>query len=115
MSRLGELGLRVEHGKILFRPSLLHPEEILREKRTFTYADHAGEWKSMDLEAGQMVFTFCQYPVVCSLGTDAVARVHLKGGDTSEYPGNELPAEISQKIFARDPGIEKLEFTIPPG
>jgi hypothetical protein len=110
ISRLGELGLQVKHGKIKFEPVLLNREEVLQGEETFSYVDHSGKDQQLPLGAEQLAFTFCQYPVICTYGGEEKAVVTFSNGTRQEYAGRELPPEISKKIFSRDPEIQSLEF-----
>jgi hypothetical protein len=113
ISRMGELGLRVDQGKILFEPALLNREEVLQREEIFTYVDHSGQLQELPVAAGQLVFTFCQFPVICTYGGEEKSVVHFSPGTHKEYPGRELPPEISRRIFNRDPEIRSLEFVSP--
>jgi hypothetical protein len=110
ISRMGELGLQVKHGKILFKPALLNREEVLQRDETFSYVDHSGQHQELPLGAEQLAFTFCQFPVICTFGGEDKGVVNFSNGNRQEYPGRKLPSEISRKIFSRDPEIQSLEF-----
>jgi hypothetical protein len=110
ISRMGELGLLIKEGKILFNPALLNREEVLQKEEVFSYVDHTGQEQELPLGAEQLAFTFCQYPVICTFGGEDKGVVHFSNGTLEEFPGRELPPEISRKIFSRDPEILSLEF-----
>jgi hypothetical protein len=110
ISRMGELGLQIKKGRILFNPALLDREEVMKTEEIFRYVDHSGQDRELPLEAEQLAFTFCQYPVICTFGGEDKGVVHFSNGTRQEYPGRELPPEISRKVFSRDPEIQSLEF-----
>jgi hypothetical protein len=110
ISRLGELGLQVKSGKIVFNPALLNAEEVLSGEEIFSFVDHSGKDHQLSLREGQLAFTFCQFPVICTYGGEEKAVVNFSSGGSREYPGREIPPEISRKVFARDPEIRSLEF-----
>ena len=110
ISRLGELGLQVKQGKILFNPVLLNREEVLQKEEIFSYVDHAGQPQELPIEKGQLAFTFCQFPVICTYGGKEKAVVNFSNGTRQEFPGLELPPDISGRVFNRDPDIRSLEF-----
>jgi hypothetical protein len=113
ISRMGELGLQIRDGMIRFNPALLKRDEILDREDHFHYVDHSGQEKELSLKSGQLVFTFCQFPVICTYGGGEKAAVHFSNGDRKEYPGRILPPDISKRIFARDIEIQFIEFISP--
>jgi hypothetical protein len=110
ISRLYELGLHIKGGKISFDPSLLNREEVLLQKSTFNYFDHSGKEKSLTLEAKQLGFTFCQFPVIYTFAKADCVIISYVNGDRKEFPGNIIPEEISQQIFSRSAKILSIEF-----
>jgi len=64
LTRLGELGLRVEGGAVVLAPVLLRASEWTTAASTFRYRDVAGVPREIALEPGSLAFTFCQVPVV---------------------------------------------------
>ncbi len=110
ISRMYELGLGIKDGKIYFVPSLLNRDEILDQKSTFSYIDISGKKKSIGLEANQMGFTFCQLPVICTFNQEAKVLVRYLNGEHREYPGHEIPEDISSQIFSRNPELQSIEF-----
>lgn len=110
ISRLSELGLHIREGMITFISSLLNRDEVLKKAALFRYIDLAGERRSIELEEGQLVFTFCQVPVICTFGKGEGLAVLYSSGERKEFSGTELPTEISQKIFSRSGEVQHLEF-----
>ena len=101
LTRLGELGLRVEHGRIVFRPVLLRPQEWTTKPATFRYLDVAGKPQSIDLDAGSLAFTFCQVPVVYRHGDRSEVVVDLAEGTQVVATGGGLDAHLSARVFQR--------------
>jgi len=110
ISRFGELGIRIRHGKITFDPELLNSNEILMQSTAFSYYDLSGNRKSVELKAQQLGFTFCQVPFIYTFGQKETIISVYSNGDRKEIPGNELPEEISSKIFSRDGEVERIEY-----
>jgi hypothetical protein len=110
ISRFGELGIRITNGEITFSPVLLNHNEILQKGEIFTYYDLSGNKKSMELNAQQLGFTFCQVPIVYTFGTNENIVVEFADGAKKEFPGNVLPQSISSEIFTRSGEIERVEF-----
>ena len=113
LTRLGELGLRVEHGRILLRPDLLRTGEWTTAPGAFTYRDLAGTRQTIELPVGALAFTFCQVPVVFHRGGPLAVVAHLADG--SEVPGTDggLDAQLSAGVFRRDGRVRSLSVTVP--
>ena len=62
LSRIGELGVFVEDGKIIFNPRLLRESEFVKTPKKFNYISISKEQKSIHLHKGSLCFTYCQIP-----------------------------------------------------
>jgi hypothetical protein len=113
LTRLGELGLRVEHGRIVFRPIQLRESEWLDSDHTFEFIDVRGDRASLELPAGSLAYTFCQVPVVYRRGDALEVRAHLSEGGELECRDAALPADLSASVFARDGRVDLIEVRIP--
>ncbi len=113
LTRLGELGLRVENGRIVIRPVLLRASEWTTAPATFTYRDVTGVERSIDLPAGSLAFTFCQVPVVYSRGDAVEITARLADGTTAIHPDGVLGAELSASIFRREGRVTALSVHVP--
>ncbi|MDX1689792.1 MAG: hypothetical protein R3290_02090 [Acidimicrobiia bacterium] len=107
--RWGELGVRVEDGRIRFRPVVLGAEEF-----------HASPtpWPVLGsqevLDEGTLGFTYCGVPVVYRRDDDAWARVRWADGRETEG-GNRLDAETSRAVFARTGSVARIDVGVPDG
>ena len=110
LSRFGELGVRVEGGKVTFEPRLLRAREFVREARKFRFLDIAGNWQEADVPAGGLAFTWCQVPVIYELNdSDGLAlTVAWHDGETQTFPELALSSEISVELFQRSGRIRQL-------
>ena len=113
LTRLGELGLRVEDGRIRLRPTLLRAGEWTTTPGTFAYLDLAGDRQSIELPADALAFTFCQVPVVFHRGGPLDVVAHLFDGTQVSGPGGELDADVSAGIFRRDGRVRSLVVNVP--
>ena len=91
LTRLGELGLRVEDGQIVFRPVQLRATEWREAPGTFEYVDVLGDDATVDLPAGSLAFTFCQVPVVYRQADALSVRVVRADGTAVECPDGADP------------------------
>jgi hypothetical protein len=111
LTRLGELGLRVEAGQIVFRPVLLRASEWRDEPATFEYIDVLGYEGTVDLPAGSLAFTFCQVPVVYKQAEALKVRVVKADGTAVQCPGGRIPADLSESIFGRRGEVDLIEVS----
>ncbi|TFC09662.1 hypothetical protein E3O19_16535 [Cryobacterium algoritolerans] len=115
LTRLGELGLRVEAGRIVVRPTLLRAGEWTTAPGTFAYLDVSGQPRTIELPVGALAFTFCQVPVVFRRGGPLEVVAHLADGTQSQRANGVLDADLSAGVFRRDGRIASLRVRVPDG
>ncbi len=118
LTRLGELGLRVEAGGIVFRPVLLRAAEWTTVPSTFRYLDVRGVEQLVELPAGSLAFTFCQVPVVYRRAADADATevsVELVDGRVERCAAERVPAGLSAEIFGRSGRVRAIRVAVTAG
>jgi hypothetical protein len=114
LTRLSELGLRVEGGAIVFRPIQLRDTEWTRKATTFTYIDAQGHVGRLDLPEGSLAFTFCQLPVVYRRAEQLEVRVHMQDGTVVAGSRGQLDPDVSSSIFRRLGEVSSIEVQVPP-
>jgi hypothetical protein len=115
LTRAGELGVRIDGGRLGFRPFLLRREEFTSEPRRFEYLPiHGTATEHIDLEAGRLGFTFCQVPVVYSIGA-SVPRIHLTTADggTQVVDADTVDDALSAEVFSRSGKVTRIDVEIP--
>ncbi|WLR54795.1 hypothetical protein LC048_20710 [Mesobacillus subterraneus] len=116
ISRLGELGVKVEDGLIRFKPELLTKSEFLSEKKIWTLPrnNHASDTETIiQLEKNSLGFTFCAVPVIYYLENQTKIIVCYKDGtETIFVDADTLNHVTSQSIFNRDGKIDRLKVYI---
>jgi hypothetical protein len=113
LTRLGELGLRVEDGRITFRPVLLRDAEWTSEPATFRYLDPAGAAHEVELPTGSFAFTFCQVPVVVRRSERTHVSVERADGTVTEADGATLDAATSAEVFERRGTVTRITVETP--
>ncbi len=113
LTRMGELGIIVEEGRLGFEPRLLRPAEFLNVPAAFEFIDIHGKRQSFDLPVGSLAFTFCQVPVVYVAGEMPRIEVAFTNGTSLDIAGARLDEAISNAIFRRDGSIRQLTVTTP--
>lgn len=109
ISRLGEMGVAVEDGRLVFRTHLLNRAEFLRDPKTFQYYDLEGQQRGIELEKDTLAFTICQVPVVAHRSGRARIEVAHADGSRQIIEGLDLDAETSSAIFNRAGNIHRLD------
>ena len=112
LTRLGELGLRVEDGRIVVR-SLLQRADEWAPAGIYTYRDVTGTPRSSDRPDGSVAFTFCQVPVVLQRGDRVQVAARLADGRTVTGTDGWLDRDISASVFRRDGRVTSIEAQIP--
>ena len=112
LTRLGEVGISVEDGRIVIRPTLLRSSEWT-PGATFAYRDLAGDWVSIKVPADSFAVTFCQVPVVVHRSDHLAITAHLQDGTEVSGTGGALDADISANVFRRDGRVRLLEVWVP--
>jgi hypothetical protein len=115
ISRMGELGVRIEEGKIRFDTSLLNRNEFLQQDALFRYINPEGIGKQIKLKSKQLAFTICQVPVVYQISDSEKISIHLANEEMVHLDGNVLDNPNSRKIFSRSGEILQLNIDVMPG
>lgn len=109
ISRLGELGIRIKNGEIIFDTSLFNHEEILSDQANFEFYTTEGNLRKILLEQKQLALTFCQVPVVYTDAKEDHMIITFTNHEQITIPGNVLTKEISEQIFRRSGEIKQLD------
>ncbi|OQY04704.1 MAG: hypothetical protein B6I20_02605 [Bacteroidetes bacterium 4572_117] len=109
ISRMGELGISVKNGKIVFATSLLNKQELLDNKATFEYYDIKGGKNQITLKDGQLGYTFCQVPITYASSDADKIVITFENGKKKELQGNIINKEISAMIFGRSEQVKTIE------
>ena len=114
LTRNGELGVRVQNGKVAFEPRLLRSSGLLGQPEEFCYFDVEGRARVLDLPTQSLAFTFCQVPVVYELvPEDAWIQLTFRDGSSVQIPGNQLDAQLSVELFSRDGRVDRIRVGVP--
>jgi hypothetical protein len=115
IARFGELGLRVQDGRVRFDLRLLRAREFPGEAQRFRYLDIAGEWQMLELPGRTLAFTWCQVPVVVRLDDQQPPSVTVTWRDGSTTTSRELSlsAADSAALSSRSGRIRQLALVVP--
>ncbi len=115
ITRLGELGVRVQRGCIAFRPLLLRASEFLAQPSSLETFDLAGKPLSIELGAGTLGFTYCQVPVVYHQSRERRIVLTPSSGGAREVTGEALDAATSASVFKRSGQCRRIDVWTAPG
>ena len=112
--RLGELGLRIDAGRISFDPELVEETEFLEDPMACRFQAVDGAGLTIELEPGSLAYSLCQVPVIYHRGTGASGlAVQLDDGQRLETVDLALNADLSREIFARSGRVRRLDVRLP--
>ncbi len=114
LSRFTEMGVRVADGKIRFSPSLLEREEFCQavsELPTWNFGTNSVD--VISVSERRFAFTFCGVPIQYFYSDTSELKVHYQDGKTECSGANELSAQQSQALFARNGSIRLIEVAFP--
>ena len=115
ITRLMEMGLSVSGGSILFKPFILRKSEFLSSADSLSYFDIAGDQQSVELQAGQLGFTYCQIPVIYSLADETSIIITFANGTEKAIAGDTIDAQTSLAIFDKTGEVVKINVALKPG
>jgi hypothetical protein len=111
LSRLVEVGVRVNQGVISFDPSMFESAELLQSTTRLNTFGVDGQPVEITVPSGSFVFSFCQVPIVVSKGRTPQIRIHARGLEKPvERSGLSLTLLESASIFDRDHLIERIDI-----
>jgi hypothetical protein len=109
ISRLGEMGVTVENGRLAFEAHRVSRAEFLTLPKTFRYYDGDGEQRSVELEKDTLAFTTCQLPVIAHRSGPARIEITRADGSRQTVEGLCLDTQTSVAIFARTGEVRRLD------
>jgi hypothetical protein len=109
ITRLGELGVRVQNGCIAFRPLLLRNSEFLGQTAHFKVLAADGSTPAITLEPGTLAFTYCQVPIVYHRSTERRIAVTHRAQGTLNIEGDSLPPTLSREVFERSSDVQRID------
>lgn len=101
LTRIGELGVMMNEGKLEFQPTLLNRNEFLIEESEVNFVTVDGTYKKIQLEQGSLAFSVCQVPVIYTIAASNQMEIHYINGTSKTMESRALDANESQKIFGR--------------
>jgi hypothetical protein len=110
LTRIGELGVIMNDGKLRFQPTLLHRNEFLIEENKVNFVTVDSSEKTIQLEKGSLAFSVCQVPVIYTIGTSSKIEIQYNNGAMKTFDSLELDTIESQKIVGRTGEISLIKI-----
>ncbi len=114
LSRFGELGIHVENGAVRFNPALLRTCEFATDAKDLKYLDVHENWQRLEVQPGELGFTWCQVPILYRLVNDAQPSIEIvtHDGNTERSDVLELSTVMSQQLFRRTGMVTKIVVSV---
>lgn len=110
--RIGELGVRLENGKLSFKPTLLKKSEFIEAGKPMNLISLEQEEYQIELPKKSLGFTCCQVPVVYQLADKEGIEVEFKNASSKSIEQTTLDEEITQQVFQRTGEIKKVTVSL---
>lgn len=101
LTRIGELGVEMNDGKLQFQPHLLQKKEFLLQDTEATFILVDGTKKEMTINKDCLAFTVCQVPVIYKISSTTKLELFKNNGTNEVFETLKLDSENSKKIFNR--------------
>ena len=112
ISRFGELGVFVKHGKLYFNPCLLRKEEFVSKEANFEFLSISKENDSIKIPINALAFTYCQVPIVYNISDKDSLKVTFSDGKSKIIDSLMIDSETSDKIFKRTGEVIQIQAYI---
>ncbi len=109
LSRIGELGVHVQNGKLLFHPQILRSNEFLNEEKEVELINVSCEKEKIVLEKDSLLFTYCQVPVIYIISNREGVDVERSNGSKNTYTGFELNEGDTASVLNRTGAIKQVK------
>ncbi|MCX6209138.1 MAG: hypothetical protein NTZ59_06430 [Bacteroidetes bacterium] len=111
LTRIGELGIVKQDGKLIFKPTILSSNEFLQNEQKVTFIDVLANNFTLTLPANSLAFTICQVPIIYKKDSKLQIEVFFNDGSKKLVDGNTLDQEIAAQIFNRTGAITYVEVS----
>ncbi|MCA1803705.1 MAG: hypothetical protein LC662_14765 [Rhodothermaceae bacterium] len=109
---IGELGVFVEEGRLIFSPRLLKLKAFRAEAGTLEFVDLHQETRSVKLPGKALGFSYCQVPVVYRIAGEDVVEAKFRDGTTRRFEGTSVDQETSGLVFRRTGDVVQITVSL---
>jgi hypothetical protein len=112
LTRIGELGVKINNGKLLFEPTILKKSEFIDQSQNAVFVAVDGKQNTVSLPENSLAFSFCQVPIVYKIATKNQLDVVYSNGAKTVMETLELDIENSSEIFDRTAKIIQINVSV---
>ena len=109
---IGELGVFVDQGRLVFSPRLLKKSEFPTEAGALEFVNVRQEVQRIELPVNALCFSYCQIPVVYRIAEEDGVEVTFFNGSSRKSTGLELDAETSTQVFQRTGTVKEIRVSL---
>ena len=112
LTRIGELGVKMNQGKLQFHPNLLHKNEFLTQPKEATFSLVNGQTKTISIDKDCLAFSVCQVPVIYKIDQVNGIKLTYQNGTEETIESLELDYKNSKKVFDRTGDITNITVSL---
>jgi hypothetical protein len=112
LTRIGELGVKINNGQLEFKPELLQTTEFLTQPEKVIFINIKGKEEFYNLDVNSLAFSVCQVPVIYKIGTYNEMKINKIEGNIEKSEQYILSLENSQNVFQRNGKVKSIEITL---
>lgn len=101
LCRIGEFGVCVQNGQLIFHPQILQRKEFSEEKKEVEIVDVNAERKKISIERDSLLFTYCQVPVLYIVSDSEGVDILRKDGSKNTIGSFELSKTDTESVMKR--------------
>lgn len=109
LSRIGELGVYVENGRLKFYPQLLRSNEFLKEEREVEVINVKGKKHVITIDKDALLFTYCQVPVIYNISNNEGVDIERTDGTKNSYAVFELNEKDTASVLNRTGAVKQIK------
>ena len=109
LTHWGHMGVLLNDGCIMFCPYLLTKELFLSSDRETEIYSLNGNTNKYKLNKGQLLFTYCQVPIIYEIAGKSLIEIHFNDGKIGQVHSEMLDRETSLDIFGRKGNIRHIK------
>ncbi len=114
LSRLAELGLRIDGGIVSFDPCLFESSEFLESESNFEFVDLRGRNAQFPLPTGSFAYTVCQTPVIYRRSKERKLVLNYINQPPAQRDQWRLSGQETASIISRRGEISSIEVYFDP-
>ena len=90
---------------------MLQRNEFINQESAFDYINLEGERARLDLPGNALAFTYCQVPVIYTIGDQEGINIDLDDGSSKKQSGLTLDKVMSDEVFNRSGRIRVINVS----